>query len=363
MPSIMPVHDLHLLLPFALPSAADAATALHGLESAALDRLLARATLEERVIGEDFQRTRPHERWIARRFGAVTPADQRYSDDAPLAPFMLLADGGTPGDALWACIEPVHVRIAHDHLVLIDPDTLGVHTEEARKLLEIARPVIEDLGVTLQAPTPLRWYVSGEPLGALAGASPLRATGRNIEIWLPHEARTGERSRAWMKLQNEVQMAWFEHPLNLERESRGLPAINSIWLHGQGAMRPVQSPFARVMSAAAATRGLALAAGVKPSLPPESLAALAQDDAQGTTLVELDPFSAPFIEQDWARWNASLKALEAAWFAPALDALTNGALSRLSLTLCGDTGSVTLSVTRSDLRKFWRRLVAALFIE
>jgi hypothetical protein len=364
MPSIMPVHHLHLLLPFALPSAADAATALHGLESAALDKLLARATLEERVIGEDFQRTLPHERWIARRFNVVTSADRRYADDAPLAPFMLLADGGTPGDALWACIEPVHVRIAHDHLVLIDPDTLGVHTEEARALLQAARPVIEDLGVQLQAPGPLRWYVSGDALGALAGASPLRATGRNIEIWLPHEARTGERSRAWMKLQNEVQMAWFEHPLNIERESRGLPAINSIWLHGQGVLKPVTSPFTHVLSDAAATRGLAIAAGMKPDAPPESFAALSNRLTEGSTLIELNPFSAPFIEQDWARWNDSLKSLEAAWFAPALQALTDGALGRLSLTLCGDTGSVTLSVTRADLRKFWRRRpIAALFIE
>jgi hypothetical protein len=358
----MPASELHLLLPFALPSAADAATALHGLESVALDRLLARATLVERVIGEDFQRTLPHERWIARAFGAVSPAAQRHADDAPLAPFMLLADGGTPGDASWACIEPVHVRIAHDHLVLIDPATLGVRTEEARALFDAARPVIEDLGVTLQAPSPLRWYVSGDALGALAGASPLRATGRNIEIWLPHEARTGERSRAWMKLQNEVQMAWFEHPLNLERESRGLPAINSIWLHGQGALRPVTSPFVRVMSDAAATRGLAMAAGIKPVSPPESFAAFMREG--GAALVELDPFSAPFIEQDWAVWNGALKALEAAWFAPALQALNDGSLSKLALTLCGDTGSVTLTVTRSDLRKFWRRRpIAALFIE
>src|SRR5437899_6580261 len=47
-----------------------------------------------------------------------------------------------------------------------------------------------------------------------------------------------------------------------EREARGLPPINSIWLHGQGALRPVTSPFTRVMSEAAATRGLALAAGL-----------------------------------------------------------------------------------------------------
>jgi hypothetical protein len=32
--------------------------------------------------------------------------------------------------------------------------------------------------------------------------------------------------------------------------------------------------------------------------------------------------------------------------------------------LCGDTGSVDLSVTRGDLRKFWRRRpFASLFIE
>ena len=361
----MPVPDLHLLLPFALPAAADAATALHGLESAALDKLLARATLEERVIGEDFQRTLPHERWIARRFGAVTPADTRYSDDAPLAPFMLLADGGTPGDALWACIEPVHVRIAHDHLVLIDPDTLGVHTEEARKLLETARPAIEDLGVTLQAPTPLRWYVSGETLGALAGASPLRATGRNIEIWLPHEARTGERSRAWMKLQNEVQMAWFEHPVHETRESRGLPAVNSIWFHAQGAAQPVRSDFTRVLSDAAATRGLALAAKASTGAPPAAFGAWRSDSTGNTaTLIELDPFSAPFIEQDWGRWNAAFAALERDWFAPALAALQAGELGELGLTLCGDTGSVTLNITRGDLRKFWRRrLFASLFIE
>jgi hypothetical protein len=170
-----------------------------------------------------------------------------------------------------------------------------------------------------------------------------------------------------MKLQNEVQMAWFEHPLNEAREARGLPAINSIWLHAQGTLRTVTSPFARVMSDAAATRGLALAAGLAPQSPPASFAALAASGDSGhpgRTLVELDPFSAPFIEQDWARWNASLKALEAAWFAPALAALSDGSLGTLRFTLCSDTGSVTLTATRGSLRKFWRRRpIAALFIE
>ncbi|CAB3771040.1 regulator [Paraburkholderia solisilvae] len=379
MRTIMPAHRLHLLIPFALPAAAEASTALHGLQIPALDKLVARATLVERVIGEDFQRTLPHERWVANRFGvlpaapAATPsvtAGSSAADEAPLAPYMLLADGGDPGHASWACVQPVHVRIAHDHLVLIDPASLDLSDADAATLLAIARPLIEELGVRIEAPQPSRWYLSSDAFGTLAGASPLRASGRNIEIWLPHEAHTGERSRAWMKLQNEVQMAWFEHPVNEAREARGLPAVNSIWFHAQGVARPVTSPFARVLSNAAATRGLALAAQVATGAPPHTFAELRVNDVaqaastSADTLVELDPFSVPYITQDWANWNAAFAALEQDWFAPALAALQAGELAELGLTLCGDTGSVTLAVTRGNLRKFWRRrLFASLFIE
>ncbi|WP_345810918.1 regulator [Paraburkholderia sp. PREW-6R] len=405
MRSIMHANRLHLLLPFALPAAADASTALHDIQSPALDRLISRATLTERVIGEDFQRTLPHERWIARQFGAL-PSGAAAADEAPLAPYMLRADGGDPGSATWACVQPVHVRIAHDHLVLIDPASLDLPDDDAAALLAIARPLIEELGVRIEAPKPARWYLSGEGFGTLAGASPLRASGRNIEIWLPHEAHSGERSRAWMKLQNEVQMAWFEHPVNEAREARGLPAVNSIWFHAQGAAQAVTSPFSQVFSDAAATRGLGITAGVPVAAPPASFDAFAGasaaldrgagggfDDAgarahpganspalangtaghapprpagsaSNTALVELDPFSAPFIEQDWARWNHAFASLEKDWFQPALDALQAGRLAELGVTLCGDTGSVTLNVTRGDLRKFWRRRVlASLFIE
>ncbi|MDE1183931.1 regulator [Paraburkholderia sp.] len=372
MPTIMNANRLHLLLPFVLPAAAEASTALHGIRSPALDTLLARATLGEQVIGEDFQRTLPHERWVARQFGAVPQGvgTGAANDEAPLAPYMLRADGGDPGNAIWACVQPVHVRIAHDHLVLIDPASLDLPDDEAAALLAVARPLIEELGVTLEAPRPTRWYLSSDAFGTLAGASPLRASGRNIEIWLPHEAHTGERSRAWMKLQNEVQMAWFEHPVNEAREARGLPAVNSIWFHGQGSAQPVRSPFGRVLSEAAATLGLAIAARTDTGAPPATFAAyslesgVAETASALPTLIELETFSTPYIEQDWGRWNDAFAALERNWFAPALAALQNGKLDELALTLCGDTGSVTLNVTRADLRKFWRRrMLASLLVE
>jgi hypothetical protein len=371
MPPIMHANRLHLLLPFALPTAAAAPSELHSLRAPALDKLLARATLVERVAGEDFQRTLPHERWVARQFGVLADAAaSSAADEAPLAPYMMLADGADPGEAVWACVEPVHLRVAHDHLVLLDPASLQLQDEEAFALFDIARPLVEELGMRIEAPRPERWYLSGEALGSLAGASPLRASGRSVEIWLPHDARTGQRSRAWMKLQNEVQMAWFEHPINEAREARGLPAINSLWLHAQGARQAVRSPFARVFSNAAATRGLALAAGVAASAPPSSYERLpaaanpaAAGLAGGGTLVELEAFATPFIAQDWPGWSHALTELEQAWFAPALAALEGGDIGSLVLTLCGDTASVTLAAGRGDLRRFWRRRVLASLFE
>ncbi|WP_257756785.1 regulator [Burkholderia glumae] len=372
MRTIMPARPsprrLHFLLPFALPRAADAAASLPDLASPALAALLARAHLVEHMPGEDFQRTLPHERWLAARFGAI---DGDAADEAPLAPYMLLADGGTPGDTPWACVQPVHVQIATDHLVLIDPTALALPEAEAATLLAVARPLVEELGVRLQAPDPRRWYLSSQALAALAGAAPLRASGRNIEIWLPHEAKTGERSRLWMKLQNEVQMAWFGHPVNEAREARGQFSANSIWFHGQGTLRPVTSPFARVLSSASATRGLALAGRVPAAAPPAAFGALeaagmAPDISGGdgrATLIELDTLTVPFIQQDWHGWRAALDELERDWFAPALAALRTGGLHELALTLCGDTSSTTLAVTRGALRKFWRRRTLASLFE
>ncbi len=372
---------LHLLLPFALPSAAAAPATFHRLAHPAFTRLIARARQIERSVGDDFQRTLPHERWLTRRFGLSPAPDvpgaahaSEANDSAPLAPYMLLADGGIPGDALWACVQPVHVRIARDHLVLIDPASLDLSAAEATALLEVARPLVEALEVRLEAPLPQRWYLSSAALGALAGASPLRASGHNIEIWLPHETRSGERSRAWMKLQNEVQMAWFEHPVNEAREARGLPAVNSLWFHAPGALRPVSQPFHQVCSDAPATRGLALAAqaGLHPAplsfdarpAAPASTGNSTSTRTRPTTLIELDPFSTAYLAQDWDAWNHACTALERDWFAPALAALHSGQLDELGLTLCSDTGSVTLAITRGDLRRFWRRRpLASLFIE
>src|SRR5260363_380469 len=354
-------NTMHLLLPFSLPARAMMdAPVTHG-QWPAFSAFIARARQVEHVRELAFARALPHQRWLARYFGALK--DQRR-DAAPLAPYMQLADcieAGMPAPqamenmdgAVWGCIEPVHVRIAHDHLVLTEPAQLALSAHEAAQLLNAARPVAAALGIALVAPTPLRWYVRDPLLTTLNCASPQAAAGRNIEIWLPARSDTGGRSLAWMKLQNEVQMAWFEHPVNRARETRGAPPVNSIWLHGCGGLQSVERSFSHLYSHQIATRGLGFAARAEVKPLPESFDVLSTQRA--TIFAELDTLTPAFTARDWPAWRAALADLERRWFAPACAALHGGALRRLTLTLSGEASALTLTATRADLYKFWRR--------
>jgi len=177
-----------------------------------------------------------------------------------------------------------------------------------------------------------------------------------------------------MKLQNEIQMAWHEHPINEARENRRQLTVNSVWFHAQGVRTDVLRPFGAVFSDAAATRGLGLSAvrrGASPSTAaaapktavqvarlPDSLAdvfAALPIATTGPVLIELGALASSFIAQDWGSWLATLADLDARWLAPALQALRDNHIAELRLTLCSDTGSVTLTLRRIDLKKFWRR--------
>ena len=50
-----------------------------------------------------------------------------------------------------------------------------------------------------------------------------------------------------------------------------------------------------------------------------------------------------------------MQAMESIWFAPLLEALKNGQLDQLSITLSNNTALSTIISSKSSLRKFWRK--------
>src|SRR5437763_1159979 len=61
---------------------------------------------------------------------------------------------------------------------------------------------------------------------------PDRVIGRVVDPWLPRS----DRAKTVRRLQQEMQMLLYTHDVNEERTRRGLPAVNSFWVSGTGAL-------------------------------------------------------------------------------------------------------------------------------
>lgn len=222
---------MHLLIPFAGALADDARQALHGLSLPRLDALLEQLTPTDRDEGDEYSLSPPHERAQARALGLL-------GDDGrlPWAARHLREDGLDPGDLAWGELTPAHWHVAAEQISLGNPSLLGLEADESRELLEAIRPLFEEDGWQLVWGSPTRWYVAHASLADLPCASIDRVIGRNVDLWLRTPGGQGADARLarLRRLQNEVQMTLFQHPLNDRREDRGVLPVNSFWLSGCG---------------------------------------------------------------------------------------------------------------------------------
>lgn len=151
-------------------------------------------------------------------------------------------------------------------------------------------------------------------------------------------------------------MLLHDHPVNLEREQRGLWPVNSIWPWGGGVLPPPAGlPFQGVWTQDALARGLALASGGEAHALPDSAAAWRSAAADGAHLIVLDVLDRAELRQDAARWQETLQRLDRQWFAPLLENLKSGRIAGIHLHLADFSQVWSYAVQRTDLWKFWRR--------
>jgi hypothetical protein len=274
-----------------------------------------------------------HERWLRSRLG--------LAGDAPLAVYAACADG-VP-DAAWR-VDPVHLHVGRDHLVMTDPAALELGRDEAHALAGAIAPLLAEDGLALETPTRERWY-----LRELDPARPLRlrtralvgATGRNIDAWMP----VGEDARRWRRLVNEVQMTWHGHPVNARREEAHRPTVNSLWIEG-----PLRAPQPGARRDAAARLALRDATRVE------------VDVGDGTVVLDARLLDA-HVAGDPQRWARAWRELGTEAFAQIVrrePPWTHGA----RVVLAGDVGWRSLDVAPRAGWRFWRRAdPAALLVE
>ena len=176
----------------------------------------------------------PHERVLARALG-LTGAEPLVDG---LLPWAAWKAGETQGKA-WALVTPCHWAMGREHATLTDPAALRLTPEESDTLRTAMQPYFDTEGITLHpasATAPDHWLAEGEVFRCLPTASLDRVLGRNVDPWLPDSSTAPSLRR----LQNEMQMLLYTHPLNDERIARGQQPVNSFWLSGTGALPPTR---------------------------------------------------------------------------------------------------------------------------
>ncbi len=280
---------MHLLIPFASALSEPAAEVVRDLTLPTLARLLRRLTATERDEANEYTLSPPHERALASAWG--WPA---LDGGLPLAAHAAAADSIAVADQAWGLLTPAHWDVGRDHVTLSDPQVLGLGEDESRALFDAVRELFESEGFALAWGAPSRWYAANDTLAELRCASLDRVIGRNVDLWLRGDPKASPSARLLRRLQSEVQLLLYPHPINEAREARGVMTVNSFWLSGCGRHRAADAAAVQV---------------------DESL-------------------RGPLLMQDWAAWAEAWRALDAGPLKALLDSLELG--GETTLTLCGE---------------------------
>jgi len=298
---------MHLVLPFAFATSPAAAHAATTLNLPHLERLLARLDAVARDEGDDYALSPPHERLLAAAMG--WPAADGL---LPFAAQAAAGDGLAPAPGTgWGLLSPTHWHLGTEQVSLTDPAGLDLDEATSRALFAALRPLFEDDGWTLHWGAPTRWYAQHPSLATLPTAALDRVVGRNVDLWL-NSHPDAKRIR---RLQAEVQMLLYTHPVNEAREASGLRAVNSFWLSGTG---PAQSQAA-------------LPAGWQVD----------------------ERLRGPALADDWAAWAAAWQALDAGPLQALLQAAEAG--QPVALSLAGERHAARW---QAQPRPWLRRLLA-----
>jgi hypothetical protein len=144
---------------------------------------------------------------------------------------------GTTGPQAW--ITPCHWQIGMDQVFMLDPAALQLTDEESQALLQAMQPWLQEDGLQVRWHDALHWHASGDMLGGWSAASLDRVIGANVRPWI-----TSGLPGALVRLQSEMQMLAYNHPVNDARLARGQLPVNAFWVHGAGSL-PQPTPAGR----------------------------------------------------------------------------------------------------------------------
>ena len=227
---------MHLLIPYAAPTGPRCQAAISQLHLPHLGALLQRFKRTRQHLGQANDLTPLHERL------AITLAGHTMQDgltaQAAMAAHKIGLQTHPDTSQGWAYITPCHWQIHADHVHMTDPANLRLSTEESSALMQSMLGYFSEDGITLHPYTHSTWLAQGDVFCDLPSASLERVVGGSVDAWIQRQPQ----AKPLRRLQNEMQMLLYTHPINDARTERGLPVVNSFWVSGTGTPKESTQP-------------------------------------------------------------------------------------------------------------------------
>jgi hypothetical protein len=273
----------------------------------------------------------PLEAYVCQQFGLSNWPDY------PIAAIAAQADGLTTGSDYWLRADPVHLMMQRDSMSLIEPIPQLIPKVDAQVLMAALNAHFEDDGLQFLMGRSGAWYCRLMQTPQISTTLPRVALNKNIYTFMPK----GEAASEWLSIINQVQMLWFEHKVNVARQSEGQYEVNSVWFSGGGvlpAKQVIPQAPELILSNQVFYQGLAAWAGVSCKAVPLQLSEVLHCQA-AKVHVQLDN---QFLADD-------------GWFKALVQAMRANKISLLTLNIGFYEKTQVVQVKPLDVFKFWRK--------
>jgi hypothetical protein len=131
--------------------------------------------------------------------------------------------------AFWMYAAPVHLLLGRDSFFLAAPAPIPMTNEESVAIIDSLNQHFSEMGYYFYILNGV-WFLGLDNDPEVMTTPINQVMNENVADYMP----VGDGASAWNKLQNEIQMLLFSHPVNQAREAQDLPVINSLWCYGLG---------------------------------------------------------------------------------------------------------------------------------
>ena len=244
---------MHLIIPYAASHTFTNPAAWLGLKLPHLQTLLSLLQRQKALQdSEDWALHMPHERLLAEALG--------WAQDSAALPWAAWhsAQQGQPSAKPQAWMTPCHWQVGMDQVVMLDPASLFLSDDESQQLLQAMQPFLQEDGLQVTWHSALAWHAQGDMLAEMPTASLDRVIGQNVKPWMPDSPSAHHAAKPLQRLQSEMQMLLYNHPVNDAREARRQHTVNAFWLHGAGTLLAGSGALAQPVAMPDALRAGAL---------------------------------------------------------------------------------------------------------